>query len=711
MTEAAQEHRKKAYRVRGFTCASCAAQFEDNVRKLDGVISAEVDFASGKLSIEGAAGQEEIERAGAFENLRVYEDGSEGDFHESPYWQKKKNLRVAAAALLTAGGWVSLFHNGEENTWTISLFVAAILLGGYALFFQGVKNLVRLRFDMKTLMTIAIIGAALIGEWGEAAVVVVLFALSEALETYSMDKARRSLRSLIELAPRETTVLENGTEIVRPVSDVRPGDLVLIRPGEKIPVDGTVEKGASSVNEAAITGESIPAGKTADDTVFAGTMNEEGILQVRVTKTERDTALAGIIHLVEKAQSEKAPAQQFVDRFARVYTPAIVIFAALIATVPPLFFGLPWNEWVYLGLATLVVGCPCALVISTPVAIVTAIGHSARQGVLIKGGVHMEQAGRLTAFAFDKTGTLTRGTPEVTDVIPAEGIDYARLARTAFSLERHANHPLAKAIASFFEKEQTVAGDAEDFETLTGAGVRGAVDGERCFAASDIYVEEHAPELLSEAARKIIHRLQQEGKTVVLVGTDSGLSGILALRDEVKPGAADAVRELTALGIRKIVMLTGDHPETARAIGEKAGIEDVRARLLPEDKLIVISDLKKQGYVTGMAGDGMNDAPALAAADTSVAMGLSGTDVALETADISLMGDDLEKVPYTIRLSRKTMAVIKQNIVFSLALKAIALLLVPFGLLTLWIAIFADIGATLLVTLNSLRLLKTKKGK
>ncbi|WP_157812064.1 heavy metal translocating P-type ATPase [Alteribacter populi] len=702
------------FQVRGFTCASCATQFERNVNKLPGVSEAKVNFTASKLSVDGTVTVEELERAGAFENLKIQEASfSNNDWESDPIWKQGKNIRVAIASLFALAGWIALFQLGGESLLSVSLFLGAITIGGYQLFWQGLKNLVRAQFDMKTLMTIAIIGAAFIGEWGEAAVVVVLFAISEALESYSMDKARRSLRNLIDLTPKNTTVLQGTKETSVSVSDVNVDDVLLIKPGEKIPVDGTVMEGHSSVSEASITGESIPVNKKEEDRVFAGTVNEEGILKVRVTNRVEDTTLAKIIHLVEEAQQEKAPAQQFVDRFAKFYTPAIMILAALVATVPPLFMGAIWSEWIYLGLATLVVGCPCALVISTPVAIVTAIGHSAKQGVLIKGGIYMEQAGKVNAIAFDKTGTLTKGVPEVTDVDPLDGEDKVRLLLTAYHLEKYANHPLAKAIVQYIKDlPEHVDSEIEvtDFVTLTGHGVRGKINSVESFAASPTFVKDHYPAMFTKSLMEKVESLQKEGKTVVVVGDAKEITGLIALRDEVKPRTKQTLTELTRLGVKKIVMLTGDNTYTANAIGTEAGVTEVRSRLLPADKLNVIKDMQQAGYSVGMVGDGMNDAPALAVADTSIAMGKVGTDAALETADISLMGDDLAKVPYTIRLSRKTMMIIKQNIVFSLVLKALALLLVPFGWLTLWIAIFADIGATLLVTLNSLRLIRTESG-
>lgn len=588
-----------------------------------------------------------------------------------------------------------------------------MLIGGYSMFWQGLKNLSQLVFDMKTLMTIAIIGAAIIGEWGEGALVVVLFAISEALETFSMDRARRSIRSLVETGPKSAIVNRNGKEETVPVEEVNITEMIVIRPGEKIPLDGVVVAGLSSVNQAAITGESVPVTKNKTDEVFAGTLNEEGVLTVKVTKLVKDTTLANIIHLVEEAQAEKAPAQQFIDRFAAYYTPAIMLIALFVMIGPPLFTGAAWDQWIYLGLATLVVGCPCALVISTPVAIVTAIGNSAKQGILIKGGVHLEEAGRIKTLAFDKTGTLTKGIPSVTDVLPKDPCTEENLLTYVYGIEKYSTHPLAKTLVNYaVSKGYDEKGDKfSEVTSLTGKGMSGLLYDQRYFVASPSYVNKQFSSLYSQADQLEIEQLQKQGKTVVVIGREDRLLGFIALRDEVRPEAKDSISALKKLGINHVVMLTGDQRYTAEAIGHEAGVSKVESELLPEQKLAQIEQLKKRKGKVAMVGDGMNDAPALAQAHLGIAMGGAGTDTALETADVVLMGDELHKLPYLIEISRKSLAIIKQNIAFALGLKVVALSLVPFGLLTLWIAIIADMGATLLVTFNSLRLLKVKKSQ
>lgn len=471
-------------------------------------------------------------------------------------------------------------------------------------------------------------------------------------------------------------------------------------------MDGTVLKGRSAVNQAAITGESVPVEKAPGEEVFAGTLNEEGLLEVEVTKRVEDTTIAKIIHLVEEAQAEKAPSQAFVDRFAQYYTPAIMLFALGISLIPPLFMGGAWGEWIYRGLALLVVGCPCALVISTPVAIVTAIGNAANNGVLIKGGIHLEEVGVLSVIAFDKTGTLTKGVPVVTDIVRLDGPDENELLSIAATIEKGSQHPLASAIVRKSVDNNTASQEATKFTSITGKGAKAFVDGILYYIGSPRLFEEIKP--LESTVSDKIQQLQKQGKTVMVLGTEHEVYGLIAVADEVRSSSQEVIRKLHALGIRTTVMLTGDNQATADAIGRQVGISEVKAELLPQHKLESIKKLKELGKI-GMIGDGVNDAPALASADVGIAMGGAGTDTALETADIVLMADDLTKLPYTIKLSRSTLNIIKQNITFSLAIKVLALLLIIPGWLTLWMAIFADMGATLIVTLNSLRLLRVKK--
>lgn len=699
---------QKTYRIEGLTCANCAGIFENNVKNLDGVTDAKVNFGASKIYVQGSVTMGEIEKAGAFEHLKI-RDEKEKKIEKTPFWKQKETYKVYISAVLIVISWVLSRIYGEEHLIPTIGYGAAILIGGYTLFITGLKNLIKLTFDMNTLMTIAIIGAAFIGEWSEGATVVVLFAISEALERYSMDKARQSIESLMDIAPKEALIRRGHHEIMIEVENIMIGDIMIVKPGQKIAMDGKVIKGTSTLNQAAITGESVPVVKTIHDDVYAGTLNEEGLLEVEVTKRVEDTTLSKIIHLVEEAQAEKAPSQAFVDKFAKYYTPAIILIAFFIAIVPPLFFDAEWSVWVYQGLAALVVGCPCALVVSTPVAIVTAIGNAAKNGVLIKGGIHLEEAGHLDAIAFDKTGTLTKGVPTVTDFITF-GENKNDLLIIIAALEKGSQHPLASAVTRKAEelglnyKDKVV----EDFQSITGKGIKANVNQETYYVGSLHLFEEVWSTNVKEEYKEHILNLQTQGKTIMILGTEREILAIMAVADEVRESSKEVIQKLHQIGIKKTIMLTGDNGGTASAIGNEVGVSDIQADLLPEDKLNYIRKLRESNLHVAMIGDGINDAPALAAANLGVAMGGAGTDTALETADIVLMSDDLSKLPYTIKLSRKALTIIKQNITFSLVIKAVALLLVIPGWLTLWIAIFADMGATLLVTLNSLRLLRVK---
>ncbi|MFP3323119.1 heavy metal translocating P-type ATPase [Planococcus sp. SIMBA_160] len=687
----------KTYRLENLSCTSCAAKFEQNIRNLPEAKGVELNFGASKLRVDGDVSIEALEKAGAFDHIRVYPEKQRVE--HVPFYKRRQTVETAISFVFLLMGIIASFQLGETHPGSIGLFGASMLIGGYRMFTTGLKNLGRLEFDMKTLMTIAIIGAVIIGEWREGAVVVFLFAISEALESFSMNKARQSIRSLMDLAPSRALIQREGELIELETEDIRIGDVLIVKPGQKIAMDGTVLRGESAVNQAAITGESIPATKQPGDEVFAGTMNEEGALEVTVTKRVEDTTIAKIIHLVEEAQAEKAPSQQFVDRFAKYYTPAIIAIAFLVALVPGFVTG-NWDLWVYQGLAVLVVGCPCALVVSTPVAIVTAIGNAAREGVLIKGGIHLEETGRIQAVAFDKTGTLTKGYPELTDVLPEEGYTREEVIKLAASVESLSQHPLARAIA----KQAPELYPSERFKSLTGKGVHAEIGGTRIRVGSLKWAEEHgfhAP----EAA----YRLQESGKSAMAVFSGKHLFGVIGVADAIREESPRIIQALKDIGVQQTIMLTGDHPATAKAIAAEIGVTDIRAGLMPEDKLTAVKELQAQYGRVAMIGDGINDAPALAASDIGIAMGGAGTDAALETADIALMADDLEKLPYTIRLSRKTLRIIKENIIFALALKILALLLIIPGWLTLWIAIFADMGATLLVILNALRLVKVQK--
>ncbi|HEO4782565.1 TPA: cadmium-translocating P-type ATPase [Streptococcus agalactiae] len=699
---------EKTYRIEGLSCTNCAGKFEKNVKQLPGVTSATVNFGASKISVEGQTTIEELEEAGAFENLIIRDDQENDEQVRSKESFIKRNIALIISLGFILVAVISQLSLGEDHLLTKALYILAIIIGGFDLFKEGFSDLIKLDFSMESLMTIAIIGAAFIGEWAEGSIVVILFAISEALERFSMDKARQSIRSLMDIAPKEALIRRNNVEQLVSVDKIDIDDIMIIKPGQKIAMDGLVINGHSSVNQAAITGESVPVEKQLDDEVFAGTLNEEGVLEVKVTKKVTDTTIAKIIHLVEEAQGERAPAQAFVDKFAKYYTPFIIIMALLIVVVPPLFFGGDWNKWLYQGLSILVVGCPCSLVTSTPVSIVSAIGNAAKNGVLVKGGVYLEEIGHLRAIAFDKTGTLTKGKPVVTDFIATSSETDINYLSIISSLESLSQHPLASAILNEADKTNVdyKSIQIEDFQSITGKGLTGIHQNIRYYIGSP---KLFSASVIEETAVKVQYRqFQEQGKTAMYFGTDEQILGVIAVADEVRDSSAAVISELHKLSIEHTIMLTGDNTKTAESIGKQLGVTEIKGDLMPQEKLDSIKALRTTYNKVAMVGDGINDAPALAASTVGIAMGGAGTDTALETADVALMGDDLQKLPFIVRLSRQTLKVIKQNITFSLGIKLLALLLVIPGWLTLWIAIVADMGATLLVTLNGLRLMKVK---
>jgi len=586
----------------------------------------------------------------------------------------------------------------------LSVFIIGIAAGTYRPALTGWYTLRTLHeLDMNALMVIAVIGATVIGEYQEALAVVFLFSLGNFLQVYTFDKTRNSIRTLMDLSPREALVRRNGREYRIPVTDLEIGDLIIIAPGETIAADGLVVSGSSTVNQAAITGESVPVFKEPHSEVFAGTINQYGSLEIKVTREYKNTTLQRIITMVEQAQSERAPSQQLIDRFARYYTPTVIVLAIMVAIVPPLFINQPWHHWIYMALAVLLVACPCALVISTPVSIVSAIGNAARQGVLIKGGSHLEELGSLSVIAFDKTGTLTEGKLEVVDVISLSDISVDKLLSIAAGIENRSEHPLANAIIRKAKSEAISIPPVSDFQAVPGKGANGIINVQRYHIGNLRYFD--SLNLDARDHMEQIASLQNEGKTLVLIGDQYKIIGIITLMDNLRPDITETTAALRKAGIKQMVMLTGDNCQVAATIANNSGLDSYYAELLPDDKLKVIEQLLADHRVA-MVGDGINDAPALSRATIGIAMGTAGTDVALETADIALMSDDLSRLPFAIRLSRQTLRIIKQNIAFSLLFKAAILLMIIPGLLTMWLAVIGDVGTSILVTLNGMRLLR-----
>jgi len=589
-------------------------------------------------------------------------------------------------------------------------YLIAIVCGGWFVAPKALASAKRFSPDMNVLMVVAVFGAIAIGQMFEGAAVTFLFSLALLLESWSVDRARKAISALLDLTPTLARVMQNGDLVEKKVEDVALGDRVLVRPGEKIPLDGEVVAGSSSVNQAPITGESMPVSKEVGDSIFAGTINEDGALEMTVTKGANDTTLARIIQMVQDARQRRAKSEQWVDRFSRVYTPIMMVLALIVGIAPPLFFGEPWMEWIYRGLVMLVIACPCALVISTPVSIVSALTAAARSGVLIKGGVYLEAIGKLTAIAFDKTGTVTIGKPKVQRIVPLNNHTEDDLLEIAAKLEQPSEHPLARAILEKAKERGISVEPAQDYQIFKGLGAEGTIDGQRFWIGSHRFMHEQKRKESPEAHEAALE-LEDAGHSVVAIGDFTHICGLFSIADEARPNISETLSAIESLGVKKLVMLTGDNQKTAETLAKQVGIKSFYAELMPEDKVSAIEELKKEHAVIAMVGDGVNDAPAMAASSFGIAMGAMGTDAAFETADVVLMTDDLAQLPWMIRHARRTLKIIKQNIIFALSIKGLFILLALFGLATLWMAIAADTGASLLVVFNGLRLLKRKPWK
>jgi Cd2+/Zn2+-exporting ATPase len=740
-------------------CASCAGKVESALGGVDGIRSAETRPTTGTVVVtydRDATTEGDLVAAIESAGYEVTETTGEDDTgtrqpdENGSLWTSSRALKTWASGVFVAFGLLFEFLLRGANAQVGSvlgsplhvadiLFLIAVATGGQEILRGGYYSLKNRNLDIDLLMSIAILGALTaslaFGEalYFEAATLAFLFSIAELLERYSMDRARNSLAELMDLSPDEATVKRDGAEEVLPVDDVQVGDVVVIRPGEKIPMDGEVIDGTSAVNQAPITGESVPVDKTEGDEVYAGTINEEGYLEVQVTAAASDNTLSRIVQMVEDAQSNKTEREQFVERFSAYYTPVVVAFAVLVTLSSPAVFGVAWSTAVVHGLTLLVLACPCAFVISTPVSVVSGITSAAKNGVLIKGGNHLEAMGDVDVVAFDKTGTLTKGELTVTDVVPLNGNTEQGVLQCARGLEQRSEHPIGEAIVAEAGTTGVESADVDDFESITGKGVRADLDGTPHYAGKPGLFEElgfdlshvHATTdggVVTKTAQQLCERnncldlledavpeLQAEGKTVVIVGTDEEIEGIIAVADEVRPAAKATVSRLRDLGVERTVMLTGDNERTAGAIAREVGIDDYQAELLPDEKVAAIDDLVAEYENVAMVGDGINDAPALASATVGVAMGAAGTDTALETADIALMSDDLSKLPYLYELANDANGVIRQNIWASLAVKAGLALAVPFSVVPIWAAVLAgDAGMTTAVTGNAMRLSRVR---
>lgn len=705
------------FQVSGMDCADCALTVERAVSSLAGVTSARVNFGAGTLTVvpadatvTGSAVTDLVARAG-YHAVEEPESGVVVTAGADWWHDRRLQWVFLAAALWVMGSLVSWV--GGDSTIAAALFAGAILSGGWPFARAALQSVRVRRLDMNVLMTISAIGAALLGQWGEGAAVVVLFSLGGALQSRTLERTRGAIRGLMTLSPQSAARVEGERESRVAVALLQIGDVVRVRPGERISADGEVIEGISAVDQSAITGESIPADKAPGDAVFAGTLNGPGTLLLRVSRPSSDSTLARVIHLVEEAQASKAPAQQAVDRFAAIYTPAVITGAVLLAVGGAVISGAP-QVWIYRALTLLVIACPCALVISTPVSIVSAIGAATKRGILIKGGAALEAAGSARVIAIDKTGTLTTGQPEVIAIVPLdEGIAANELLTLASAVEALSEHPLARAVTRRAREEGIAVPSATRFVALPGKGASALVDGQTCIVGSMRLARElrlAGVEAQPGPLAREMTRLARDGGTPLFVAVtaeqpgDWRPLGMIAVADRLRPHAADAVRDMRTAGIAHVAVLTGDTLATGEAIGRAVGADTVLAELLPEEKAAAVRALRERYGPVAMVGDGVNDAPALATADVGIAMGAAGTDVAIETADIALMGDDLNGVAVVLDLSRRTGTVIRQNIAFALFTKLLALVLAAFGIVNLWIAVATDMGASLAVTANGMRL-------
>jgi Cd2+/Zn2+-exporting ATPase len=720
--------RRIDYKVQGLDCSEEVVILRREVGGKPGIIDLEFDVINARMTVEfepAALSTDEIVEAVRATGMLATPWELRKTSAQESFWSRYGRLGMtlmSGTLLLTAFGTHWLLHGSLSDAFAAGnsldhlfpqsvkwLYLAAAAAGAWYVVPKAVQSARRLRPDMNFLMVAAVIGAFILGEWLEAATVAFLFALSLLLEHWSVERARNAIGALMNLAPPTARYRcqDHGDIHEKPVADIPLGAIVLVRPGERIALDGEVVKGESSVNQAPITGESMPVNKRPGDPVYAGTINQDGVLEFRTNRAAGDSTLARIISMVERAQSKRARSQQWVERFSTYYTPAMMVLSLVVAALLPLLTGISWEEGVYRGLVILVIACPCALVISTPVSIVSALTAAARNGVLIKGGLYLEAAGRLQVLALDKTGTLTKGKPEVQRLVTLNGHNERELLERAAALEADSEHPLARAILRKAREFGIDVVPAEQFTAYPGKGGEGRIADRLFWIGSHRFMHEKAQETPEIHSRAL--ELEDAGHSVVAIGNDSHVCGLISIADSLRENVPQIIADIKQAGVKRIVMLTGDNEGTARTIAAEAGIDEYRCELLPEDKVEAIGRLVREDKFVAMVGDGINDAPAMAAATFGIAMGAMGTDAALETADMALMSDDLSKLPWLIRHSRRTLRNIQQNISFALGLKLVFVVLTLFGMASLWMAIAADTGATLLVVFNGLRLLNKAK--
>ncbi|MCB1071594.1 MAG: cadmium-translocating P-type ATPase [Chlamydiia bacterium] len=694
---------KLIFKVVGLDCAEEISILKKALSKREGITDLEFDVLNAKMIVtcDEAIDSKKIIQWVKEGGMEAFPWSDKKAFEKEGFWKKQGRLitTILSGIFLV----FAIFFHAKGSSIAERLYFFAMLFGAYFVVPKAFRAIKRLEPDMNLLMVIAMVGAIAIDQWFEGATVAFLFSVALLLEHWSVGRARRAVATLMDLTPTMAHVIDKGD---KEVEDVQIGDRILVRPGEKVPLDGVVEKGRTSINQAPITGESVPIYKEEGDEVYAGTINEEGAIECVVTKGANDTTLARIIHLVEQAQSRRAHSQQWVEKFAKIYTPIMICIAILVALLPPLLLDLEWATWFYRALVILVIACPCALVISTPVSIVSGLTAAARAGVLIKGGMFLEMPGKLAALALDKTGTLTYGKPEVQKVIPLNHHTEEELLQRAAALEAPSEHPLARAILKYAAENGVQEERAEDFQITKGKGAEGTYRGTRYWIGSHRFMHEMKQE--TPEIHQMALDLEDAGHSIIAIGNNKHVCGLISVADQPRKNVKEILQEIKKVGVKKVVMLTGDNKPAAEAISRLTGVDEAQSELLPEDKVEAVERLKSRWKHVAMIGDGINDAPAMAAASFGIAMGAMGTDAAIETADIALMADDLSKIPWLIRHSRRALQIIQQNIIFALGLKALFLILAIVGVASLWMAILADTGASLLVVFNGLRLLRSR---
>ncbi len=701
--------KQSVFIVSDLCCATEEASIRKKLSTLAGIIDLQINLISHKLTVRHSTDDQHILKALKTIGLPGLLVSPSVSSRRIPAYRRVA-FSVVASSLFFLSGQAAIALSGSPFL-PRALFLLSILSGGWQVGVKAFKAVRNLSLDINFLMAAAVVGAVAIGEYVEGAAVMLLFAFSLLLESMSIERTRHAIHSLMKLSPLAAVIKRGTIERLVPVEEVKIDNIVVLRPGERVPLDGEVVSGFSTVDESAITGESAPVVKKAGDQVYAGSLNQRGTLDIRVTKPASDSTIARIVQLIEEAESQRAPSQTFVEQFARVYTPTVFGLAVCLAVVPPLAFQEPFGEWLYRALVLLVIACPCALVISTPVTIVSALTNAARNGLLIKGGKHLERLAKLDAVAFDKTGTLTEGHVAVVDVISFDSLTAGEITRIAAAVELRSEHHLAGALLRYAEEHQISLDDIaiDQFESIPGKGVRATVNGKIFALGNHQFAEEL--KVCSPRVEQSLAELEAKGQTAIILADDRHALGIISVADRIRTESPSAIASLRKLGVQESILLTGDNRGTAQHVAEQLGFDKVEAELLPENKLALIRSLKSRHRTVSMIGDGVNDAPALAMADVGIAMGGVGSDTTLETADIVLMSDDLSKVPYGISLARRTLRVIKQNITLALLVKTFFITFGILGLSSLWLAILADDGVTLVVVINAMRLLRkpTKK--